>query len=267
MTGQAPDPGSGAGAAPARRCWRCSTCPSRTPQWAGPRPAPAPAADAGRGQAAAPAREPGPAAPPRLRGPPLDRRRDPGAARQPGREPADRAHAAPRQLPPRVPARLGEQDLLQPAPARPAAARERRGAARRAPGRGPALAAAQAAADRAHRGQPVLPGGERPHAGRDRCWSGSAAPIAWRSAPDASQVPATVQAILAARIDRLAARGEAPPPGGRGHRQGCAICAPPGDRRGARGRPAAESRDPPGRPSFSTRRASSPTSSTPSSTP
>ena len=42
-------------------------------------------------------------------------------------------------------------------------------------------------------------------------------------------------------------RGEAPPPGGRGHRQGCAICHPPGDRRGARARPAADARDPPGR--------------------
>ena len=35
-------------------------------------------------------------------------------------------------------------------------------------GRGPGPRAAQAPPDRAHRGEPVLPGGERPHAGRDR---------------------------------------------------------------------------------------------------
>ena len=57
-----------------------------------------------------------------------------------------------------------------------------------------------------------------------------------RAAPDASQVPATVQAILAARIDRLAARGQAPAPVGRGHRQGRAVRAAPGDRRAAGGR-------------------------------
>ena len=42
--------------------------------------------------------------------------------------------------------------------------------------------AAQAAPGRAHRGQPVLPGGERPHPGRDRGVGGRAGePIAWRS--------------------------------------------------------------------------------------
>ena len=62
--------------------------PGRRPRVAGARPAPAPPADAGRRQAPAPAREPGAAAPRGLRGPPLDRRRDPGVARQPGRESA-----------------------------------------------------------------------------------------------------------------------------------------------------------------------------------
>ena len=64
-----------------------------------------------------------------VRGPALDRRRDPGAARQPGREPAHRAPPAAGQLPPRVPARLERQDLLPAAAARPPAAGERRGAA------------------------------------------------------------------------------------------------------------------------------------------
>ena len=69
----------------------------------------------------------------------------------------------------------------------------------------PGLAAAQAAADRAHRGQSVLPGGERADPGRDR----GAGRRARRLSAGAGrcrriQVPATVQAVLAARIDRLA---------------------------------------------------------------
>ena len=40
-----------------------------------------------------------------------------------------------------------------------------------------------------------------------------------------ARCPATVQAILAARIDRLAARGQAAAPGRRGHRQGRAVRA------------------------------------------
>ena len=53
-------------------------------------------------QAPAAAREPGAAAAAGLRGPALDRRRDPGAARQPGREPAHRPAPAAGQLPPGV---------------------------------------------------------------------------------------------------------------------------------------------------------------------
>ena len=59
------------------------------------------------------------------------------------------------------------------------------------------------AADCAHAGQSLLPGGERAHPGGDRC----AGRRAGRLSPGASrrniQVPATVQAVLAARIDRL----------------------------------------------------------------
>ena len=74
-------------------------------------------------QAPAPG-ESGPTAPRGLRGPALDRCRDPGAARRPGREPAHGPAPPAGQLPARVPARLGPQDLLQPAPARRAHARE-----------------------------------------------------------------------------------------------------------------------------------------------
>ena len=98
----------------------------RGPAVAGLRsPATPPAHPRGR-QAPAAARKPGPAAVPGVRGPALDRCRDPGAAGQPGREPAHGPAAAPGQLPPGVPARLGQQDLLHAAPARPAAPGERR---------------------------------------------------------------------------------------------------------------------------------------------
>ena len=55
----------------------------------------------------------------------------------PGREPAGRPHPAAGQLPPGVHPRLGQQELLHPAPDRPAGAGERRGAARRPAGRRP----------------------------------------------------------------------------------------------------------------------------------
>ena len=167
-------------------------------------PAATPPAHPGRAQAPAAARESGAAAAAGVRGPALDRYRDPGVAGQPGREPADRPPPPAGQLPPGVPARLGQQDLLHPAPAGPAAPGERRGTAPGPAGRRPQPGTAQAAADRAHRGQPLLPGGERAHPGGDRGAgrrAGGLSPGASRS--PTIQVPATVQAVLAARIDRL----------------------------------------------------------------
>ena len=72
------------------------------------RSAPAAATHPRRTQARAAARKPGAAPAPGLRGPALDRLRDPGAARQSRRQPADGPHAAARQLPPGVSARLGQ---------------------------------------------------------------------------------------------------------------------------------------------------------------
>ena len=68
----------------------------------------------------------------------------------------------------------------------------------------PSLEAAQAAADCPHRRQSLLPGGERAHPGGDRrAGRGTRARIGWRRPLASLQVPATVQAVLAARIDRL----------------------------------------------------------------
>ena len=62
--------------------------PIEDPAWQNLRPAAAPAADARRDQAPAAAGEPGAAAARGLRGPALDRWRDPGSAGQPRGEPA-----------------------------------------------------------------------------------------------------------------------------------------------------------------------------------
>ena len=234
----------------------------------GARPAAAPSADPGGGQAPPPAREPGPAAARRLRGPSLDRRRDPGAPGQSGREPAHGPDAPPRELPPRVRSTAGAaRPTTRSSGSTPCRRRAPRPCSDALAGHGPSPSAAQAPPDRAHRGEPVLPGGERPHAGRDEGAGRGARRLPPRPGAPEHSGPGDGPGGPG-RADRPAAgRGEAAPPGGRGHRQGRAICAPPGDRRGSRGRAAAGSRDTSRPPSFSTRRASSRTSSTPSSTP
>ncbi len=74
-----------------------------------------PPADA-RGREASPApRKPRAAARGRVRGSSLDRLREPGRGGQPRGKPARRSSSAPRQLPTRVPARVGQQDVLHPA--------------------------------------------------------------------------------------------------------------------------------------------------------
>ena len=60
------------------------------------------------------------------------------------------------------------------------------------------------------------------------------------------QVPATVQAVLAARIDRLPPEEKQPPADRRGRRHGRALAAAAGHRRAARGGAASQSRAPAG---------------------
>ena len=191
---------------PARRSWRCSTCPSRTPQW-------------------------------QALDPPQRRQRTLDAVKrlllresqvQPlllvfedlhwiDAETQALLDSLVESLPdgprscsssttgPSTSTRWGSKTYYTPAPARPAAAGERRGAARtRCSGDDPSLAAAQAAADRADRGQSLLPGGERADPGGDRGAGRRARRLsAGASRSQTIQVPATVQAVLAARIDRL----------------------------------------------------------------
>ena len=120
----------------------------------------------------------------------------------------------------------------------PAAARQRRRVLAGPAGRRPQPGATQAAPDCAHRGQPLLPGGERAHPGGDRGAGGRAGGVSPGQALPTFQVPATVQAVLAARIDRLAAGGEAPAPDRRRDWHGGALCPTPGHCGPARGRPA-----------------------------
>ena len=84
---------------------------------------------------------------------------------------------------------------------------------------------------------------------------------------DSLQVPATVQAVLAARIDRLSRGGETPPPDRCGHRHRGALSPAARDRRTTRGRAASWSRRACRLPSSSTRPAYFPSRPTPSSTP
>ena len=81
--------------------------------------------------------------------------------------------------------------------------------------------AAQARPDRADRGQPVLPRGERADAGRDAARSrASAAPIDWPGRSPTIQVPGHGAGDPGRAHRPAAARGQAAPPDGVGHRQG-----------------------------------------------
>ena len=67
----------------------------------------------------------------------------------------------------------------------------------------PVCGTAQAPADRAHRRQSLVPGGKRAYAGGDGTLHGEPGAYVLASAPGAITMPATVQAIIAERIDRL----------------------------------------------------------------
>ena len=216
------------------------------------------------GQAPAAAREPGATAAGGLRGPALDRRRDPGPARQPRGEPGVRPPPAPGELPPRVRAPLGEQDGVLPAPARHPARRERGGAAGGAPRAGPRAGAADADAGEA--GQPVLPGGDGADAGGDGGAGGGARGVP-ADAAGGGAAGAGDGADDPGGADRpAAAGGEAAPAGGLGDRQ--ATCPTRSWRRSrsSRRRPCGGGSRISRRRSSSTRRSSSRTWSTPSST-
>ena len=203
--------------------------PVDDPQWQAPRPAAAPAADAGRGQAPAPAREPGAAAPAWCS------RTSTGSTPRPRRCWTASSRACPparlllaRQLPARVPAPLGQQDLLHPAPARSAAAGERGRAARRASlGDRPDARAAQAAssssgprATRFFLEESVRTLVETKALVGERGAYRLAQAARRRSRCRPRSRPSWPRASTACR------RGQAAPPVGRGHRQGRAVRAP-----------------------------------------
>ena len=160
---------------------------------------------------------------------------------------SDGATAPPRQLPAGVQPRLGEQDLLQPAPARPPAARERGRTAPRAArgGRGPR--AAQAPAGGANGGGPLLPRGERADARRDRRAGRRARRLstgaALRNHPGAGHGAGHPRGP-----DRPPpSGGQDPAPDGGRHRQGRAVRAAAGHRQDPGGGAPPGPRTPPGR--------------------
>ena len=84
--------------------------------------------------------------------------------------------------------------------------------------------AREAAPHRAHRGQSVLPRGVRAARwSRRRCWWASAASYRLAKPLTTIQVPATVQAVIASRIDRLGPEDKRLLAGRRRHRQGRAL--------------------------------------------
>ena len=252
-----------------RRCSRSSTCPSTTQQWQAldPPQRRQRTLDAVKRLLLRESQvQPLLAG---LRGPALDRRRDAGAARQPGREPARRAAPAPRQLPARVPARLGQQDLLHAAPRSTRCRRESAeellaGAARAAT---PSWRRSRRSSSSARR---ATPSSWRRACGR---WSRPGSLVGERGAYRLAQAVARHpgaghRAGRAGRAHRPApARGEAPAAGRRRHRQGRALrrCSQAiADVREEDAAPPA--RAPPGRRVPLRDAASSPSSSTPSST-
>ena len=113
------------------------------------------------------------------------------------------APAAARELPARVPARLGRQDLLQPAAAGRAPGRERRELLDALLGDDPGAGAAQAAPGQARATRSSSRRRVRTLV-ETKALAGERGAYRLTQPVQAIQVPATVQAILAARIDRLA---------------------------------------------------------------
>src|SRR2546426_147549 len=176
------------------------------------------AAHARRREASPAQRESRAAARDRVRGSPLDRLRDPGRAGQPRREPAGGSCSTSRHVPTRVPAWVGQQDVLHAAPhgspggdecdgASPGAARCRSLARR-----------AQAPVDRKDGREPVLPRGACTNPRGDEGARRRARRISPRRAHPPHPGPGQ-RSRGSGRAHRPAARrGEASAPGGRGHR-------------------------------------------------
>ena len=142
--GQAARAGPGARSRRCRRCWPCSTCRWTMPQWQALDPPQ-------RRQRTLDAvkrlllRESQEQPLSGLRGPALDRRRDPGVARRPGREPASARLLLLVNYRPEYQHGWGSKTYYSQLRLDPLAGRERRGAARRAPRRRSRAGAAQAA--------------------------------------------------------------------------------------------------------------------------
>ena len=167
------------------------------------RPAPTAAADSRCHQAPPASGEPGAALAFGLRRPPLDRLGDPGRARRSGREPADRSNPPARQLPPGVPARWGSKTYytqlrIDPLPSESAEELL------------DALLGADTGLEPLKRllidrteGNPFFLEESVRTLVETKALVGERGAYRLAAPVEGIQVPATVQAILAARIDRL----------------------------------------------------------------
>ena len=132
----------------------------------------------------------------------LDRCRDPGAAGQPGRESPRRPGPA-RQLPSRVPARLGLEDVLHPAPARPILPASADEFLQALLGDDPSLAPLKPLLIARTQGNPFFLEESIRTLVETGVLVGERGAYRLAKPAENLQVPATVQAVLAARIDRL----------------------------------------------------------------
>ncbi len=204
VTGKLLTPGPDAGSRPAGAP-RLARCPDRGSILGRAGTTTASSADSPRGEAALAPRDPGPATPGDLRGSPLDRLRDTGAARRVRREPPNGAAVAPCELPARVPPPVGKPDLLHPAPAGPPFAGDPDELVSALLGSDAGVEPLKRRLIAQTEGNPFfLEESVQTLAETEVLVGERGAYRLARVLPANQVIPATVQAILAARIDRLA---------------------------------------------------------------
>ena len=153
------------------------------------------------GEAGAAARGAGATDYPDLRGSALDRYGDPSVARWPGREPGTGAPAAPRELPSRVPARVGQQELLRTVSAGHAPAESAGELLDALLSEDPGLVPLKQLLVK--RGNPFFLEETVRTLLETKALAGERGRYRLTQPVQTIQVPATVQAMLASRIDRL----------------------------------------------------------------
>ena len=170
---------------------------------AGTRSFSTPSADSWRRQAAAASRESGPASDPAIRGSALDRLRDPGDAGELGGKSADEQAASPGQLSSGIPAWLGKQDVLHPTRLDPLPPESAGEILNSVLGNDHGLQSLKQLLIERTEGNPFFLEESVRTLVETKVLAGERGNYHLEKKVESTQVPATVQAVLAARIDRL----------------------------------------------------------------